>query len=161
MRVTVRHARNRKLCPKNLCHLRGSPHKTGTNREQIGNKLPKNTGDLGRSTHIRKSLRSKDGLVFYPAHNRRSSVQICPPQPILNGLKRLRGCSPLSRCFLRQRFEIPKDVLLSGKGVRDRDASNLLSILKVFTVKNATLTLDCRSDDQRIVPRQLEPGSNS
>ena len=24
----------RKLCPKNLCHLRGSPHKWGTNWEQ-------------------------------------------------------------------------------------------------------------------------------
>jgi len=68
---------------------------------------------------------------------------------------------PLSRCFLRQRFEISKDVLLSGKGVGDRDASNLLSILKVFTVKNSTLTFDCGGDDQRIVPRQLKPGSNS
>src|SRR6202047_5297546 len=68
---------------------------------------------------------------------------------------------PLSRCFLRHRFEIPKDVLLSGKGVRNRDASKILSILKVFTVKNSTLTFDCRSDDQRIVPRQVEPGSNS
>jgi hypothetical protein len=53
----------------------------------------------------------------------------------------------MSRCFLRQRFEIHKNVLLSGKGVGDRDASNLLSILKVFTVKNSTLTFDCRSDD--------------
>jgi hypothetical protein len=42
----------------------------------------------------------------------------------------------------------------------DRDAFNLLSILKVFTVKNSTLTLDARSGDQRIAPRQLEPGSN-
>jgi hypothetical protein len=51
--------------------------------------------------------------------------------------------------------------LRSGKGVGDRDASHLLSILKIFTVKNSTLTLDCRSDDQRIVPRQLKPGTNS
>src|SRR5215470_399345 len=37
------------VCPKNLCQLRGSPHKLGTNREQIGNKLPKNTSEIGRS----------------------------------------------------------------------------------------------------------------
>jgi len=53
---------------------------------------------------------------------------------------------PLSVVFFAN-DSIPKDVLLSGKGVGDRDASNLLSILKVFTVKNSTLTLDCRSDD--------------
>jgi hypothetical protein len=47
------------------------------------------------------------------------------------------------RRFFPQRFEIPKDVLLSGKGVGDRDASNLLSILKIFTVKNPTPTFDC------------------
>src|SRR5271165_1673150 len=67
---------------------------------------------------------------------------------------------PPSRCFLQHRLEIPKNVLPSGKGVGDRDASNLLAILKVFTVKNFTLTFDGRSDDQRIIPRQLEPCSN-
>ena len=59
------------------------------------------------------------------------------------GLETAWRMLPLSRCFLRQRFEVHKDVLVSGKGVGGRDASNLLSILKVFTVKNSTLTLDC------------------
>jgi hypothetical protein len=53
--------------------------------------------------------------------------------------------APSEPLFSSKRFEIPKHVLLSGKGVRDRDASNLLSILKVLTVKNSTLTFDCRS----------------
>ncbi len=47
----------------------------------------------------------------------------------------------MSRCFLRQVGD-SKNVLLSGKRVGDRDASNLLSILKVFTVKNFALTFD-------------------
>ena len=48
--------------------------------------------------------------------------------------------------FPSHRFEIPK--IPSAKGVRERDASDLLPILKVFTVKDSTLPLDCRSDDQ-------------
>jgi hypothetical protein len=46
------------------------------------------------------------------------------------------------------------------KGVGDGDASKLLSILKVFAVQNYTLPFYRRSYDQRIVPRQLEPGAN-
>src|SRR5512147_2623019 len=48
----------------------------------------------------------------------------------------------------------------SGEGVGDRNVPNLLAILKVFTVKNVTLTFDRRRDDQRIVPRQAKPSSN-
>ncbi len=40
-----------RVCPNNLCHLRGSPQKLGTNREQIGNKLARNTREVGRPTH--------------------------------------------------------------------------------------------------------------
>jgi hypothetical protein len=46
-----------------------------------------------------------------------------------------------------------ENALLSDKGIGDPHASNLLPILKVFTVKNVTLTFDRRSDNQRIVPR--------
>ena len=53
-----------------------------------------------------------------------------------------------------------KKVLLLGKRVGDSHASNLLPILKVFTVKNVTLTFDRRSDNERIVPSQPKPGSN-
>ena len=44
--------------------------------------------------------------------------------------------------------------------VGDGDASKLLSILKVFAVQIYTLPFYRRSYDQRIVPRQLEPGAN-
>jgi hypothetical protein len=47
----------------------------------------------------------------------------------------------------RPTLEIAKDILLSEKRVGDSHASNLLPILKVFTVKNATLTFDRRSDN--------------
>jgi hypothetical protein len=51
--------------------------------------------------------------------------------------------------------------ILSGKRIGDRHASDLLPVLKVFTVKNVTLAFDRRSNNQRIIPRQPEPGSNS
>lgn len=99
---------------------------------------------------------AREALLHVSAFRR--SVQICPPQPFLvdsNGLED----APSRPLFLAIR-DFPK-LLLSGKRVGDRDASNLLSILKIFTIKNSTLTFDCRSDDQRIVPRQLKPSSNS
>src|SRR6266704_6256013 len=55
---------------------------------------------------------------------------------------------------------IAKNVLVLSKRVGDGHASNLLPILKVFTVKNVTLTFDRRGDNQRIVPSQPKPGSN-
>jgi hypothetical protein len=86
-----------------------------------------------------------------------------PPNPSLEQLKKqAKGLSKLqqtadsealtrirenSRCFLRPDSEFPR-FRRSAKGVRERDASDLLPILKVFTVKDSTLPLDCRSDDQ-------------
>src|SRR3981081_3872258 len=73
---------------------------------------------------------------------------------IPNGSK----CS-LSRFFC-QRQEISINLLLSRKGVGDRNAPNLLAILKAFTVKNVTFALARRRDNQRIVPGQPKPTCN-
>src|SRR5208282_689826 len=67
---------------------------------------------------------------------------------------------PPSESFLRESWELPRNIIPSGKGVADRHASKLLPILKVFTVKNVTLAFDRRSDNQRIVPRQPELSPN-
>ena len=48
----------------------------------------------------------------------------------------------------------------SGEGIRDRQASELLAVLKVFTVKGVALAFDCGCHDQRIVPGQAEPASD-
>ena len=48
----------------------------------------------------------------------------------------------------------------SGKGIRDRQAFELLSILKVFTVKGVALAFDCGRNDQGIVPGQAEPAAD-
>ena len=55
---------------------------------------------------------------------------------------------------------IAKNVPVLSERVGDGHASTLLPILKVFTVKNVTLTFDRRGDNQRIVPSQPKPGSN-
>jgi hypothetical protein len=38
--------------------------------------------------------------------------------------------------------------LLSGREIGERETSDLLSILKILTVKNGALALDCRGDNQ-------------
>ena len=81
------------------------------------------------------------------------------PNHFLIYLERLRRC-PLQAVFLYCGLEIGTNAVLSEEGVGDREGSNLLSVLKVLTIKNFTLTFDCRSNDQRIVPGHLEPGSN-
>jgi hypothetical protein len=49
-------------------------HKLGTNREQTIEEAVNQV-----EQHIRKSLRSKDGLVFYPAHNPKVVSSNLPP----------------------------------------------------------------------------------
>jgi hypothetical protein len=41
----------RRFYPRNEANKQLILHQLGTNREQIGNKLPKNTSESGRSTH--------------------------------------------------------------------------------------------------------------
>jgi hypothetical protein len=50
----------------NRCHCNDARRDWGTNEEQIGNRIPKNTVNY-REHPIRKSLRSKDGLILYSA----------------------------------------------------------------------------------------------
>jgi hypothetical protein len=76
--------------PNLLCQLRGH-----LNWEQIENKLgtkyrrtPVNQVDQ----HIRKSLRSKDGLVFYPAHNPKVVSSNLTPATNLTDSQGLVGC---------------------------------------------------------------------
>src|SRR5215813_1662570 len=86
------------------------------------------------------------GRVFlYVLITRRSSVQICPPQPFFMIHRGLLNAS--SKLLLYFGAKIPRIVLVSDKGVGDRNVSNLLPILKVFTEKNVALTFDRRSNN--------------
>jgi hypothetical protein len=78
---------------------------SNSNWEQIENKLGTNyrrTPVNQADQHIRKSLRSKDGLVFYPAHNPKVVSSNLTPATISKTCLKIGLRGELVPCFLAQ-----------------------------------------------------------
>src|SRR5271154_1127351 len=89
---------------------------------------------------------SADGRQIDSKRNNERVRYVAGPRNQFKRSETAQSMLPLSRCFVRAESKLPR-FFLSDKGVGEPDASDLLSILKVFTEKNSALPLDRSSDD--------------